>query len=320
VRACDVEPITYPSWDRDGNINGSVHARYVEAIAGDRCRVYGWMVWTHDPPAGPPVGHVTARPEVAPDPPDPRCPVAAGPKPPTTDTADAAGQLDGTATLNATVHPEGTPTTYRFEYGNDPSFGWVTEPRGLSNAMRTNPVSAQVGGLAPGATYHYRVVATGEHGTSAGPTRTFTMPSPPPPPPPPPPPEPVALSGLQVTPSPLKRSRHRLGTSAAIRYTLTKPATVTLSFTRATTGMLVGTSCRPAPRRGIPRGRKRCTLWTAVPGTLSQAAPAGQAKLRFGGWVGRRALAAGRYRVTALPADGGPAATPVVAGFRVRTR
>jgi hypothetical protein len=121
-----------------------------------------------------------------------------------------------------------------------------------------------------------------------------------------------------VSPAAVRRSRNRLGSSASIRYALTKPATVTLTFSRATTGMLVGTRCRTAPRRGVPRGRRRCTLWKAVPGALTQLAPAGQAKLRFGGWVGRRALAAGRYRVTALPADGGPPALARVAGFRIR--
>ena len=318
VRPCDVDPISYPSWDRDGNVNGSVQARYVEAIAGNNCRVYGWMVWSHDyqADAAPAVAHATPAPGApAPGTGDARCPMAAPASPPTVDTTDATGQLDGTAALSGSVHPEGTPTTYRFEYGNGPEFGWVTEPRPLSNAMRTNSVSQQIGSLTPGATYHYRIVASGQHGTSAGPTRTFTMPAPPPPPPPP---EPVALSGLQVAPVALKRSRHRLGSSASIRYVLSKPATVTLTFAQARRGMLVGTRCKTPPRRGIPRGRRRCTRWVGVPGVLIRQAQAGAAKLRFGGWVGRRPLARGRYRVQALPSDGGPAAQPQRAGFRVR--
>jgi hypothetical protein len=316
------------SWDRDGNVNGSVTARYVEAIAGTNCRVYGWTVWSHRyAPNGPtPVSHAAPAPSApAPGPVDQACPVAAKAAPPTVATTEASGQQDGSATLGGTVHPEGTPTSYRFEYGTGPGLGTSTEARNLSNAMRTNTLSAQLTGLQPSTTYHYRIVATGEHGTSAGATRTFTMPDPPPPPPPappppppPPPPVPVDLSGLQVSPSAVKRSRHRLGSSASIRYALTKPATVTFTFTRATTGMLVGTSCRTAPKRGIPRGRKRCTLWRPVPGTLTQVAQAGEAKLRFGGWIGGRALVAGRYRVSAQPSDGELPALARVAGFRVR--
>jgi hypothetical protein len=216
------------------------------------------------------------------------------------------------------VHPEGTPTTYRFEYGTTPAYGSATEERSVSVAMRTNSVSAAVGGLQPSTTYHYRIVATGEHGSSAGADRTFTTPDPPPPPAPPPPPPPVALSGLTITPSPMRASRHRLGTSARIGYSLTRPAKVTLTFLRAATGMRVGTKCRTAPRR-FPRGRKRCTLWKAVRGSLTQQAGAGATKVRWGGWLAKRKLAPGRYRVRALPVEaGGPKASERLAGFRIR--
>jgi hypothetical protein len=53
IRLCDVEPIDYPSWapgsdpKDEGQVNGSVEARYVQAQVGDGAAVYGWMVWTH---------------------------------------------------------------------------------------------------------------------------------------------------------------------------------------------------------------------------------------------------------------------------------
>jgi hypothetical protein len=319
IRACDVDPVTMDSWDREGNVNGSVTARYVQALAG-ACRVYGWAVWTHRyDPAGPaPVAHASPDPAAPADPaPDARCPVAEGPKPPTIATGDAAGREDGTATISATVHPEGTPTGYNFEYGPTPDLGSGTAPRPVSVAMRTNTVTADLGGLEPGATYHYRVIAANEHGDSFGAVRSFTVPEPPEPPPPPPP-EPVALSGLKVSPKTMRRSRSRTGTSASIRWTLTKPATVTLTFEQARRGMVVGKRCKTPPRRGVPRGRRRCTRWVEVRGSLVRQSDAGPVKLRFGGWIARRPLRAGRYRVEALPADGGPAATPRVAGFRIR--
>jgi hypothetical protein len=321
VRACDVEPIVMQAWDRDGNVNGQVTARYVRALAGT-CRVYGWMVWSHSyAPAGPAATlHATTESSPPADPqPDPACPVADGPKPPTVTTGDASGAQDGTGVLGGTVHPEGTPTTYRFEYGTDASYGSATDVRSVSVAMRTNNVSAQIGGLQPSTIYHYRIVATGEFGTSAGADRTFRTPDPPPPPAPPPPPPPVELTGLQLSPSPMRASRHRLGSSARILYALSRPAQVTLTFLQARTGMVVGTRCKTPPRR-FPRGRRRCTRWVELAGSLTQSAPAGVTKLRFGGWLGRIRLAPGRYRLRAQPVEpGGPVAVPRLAGFRVAT-
>jgi hypothetical protein len=322
IRACDVEPVTMPSWDREGNVNGSVTARYVRALAGT-CPLHGWTVWSHTyAPEGVPVAHTAVDGPPGPDPaPRDDCPSAAPAAPPTVSTGEAGAVPDGTATLTGTVHPEGTPTTYRFEYGGDAGYGSSSEERAVSVAPRTNAVSVPVAGLQPGATYHSRIVAIGEHGTSAGEDRTFTVPLPPPPPPappPPPPPEPVALSELRLTPSPMRRSRHRLGTSARISFRLTKPATVTLTFLRATSGMRVGSTCRHLPKQGLPRGRRRCTLWGHVPGSLRRAAQAGPGAVRFGGWIGRRRLPLGRYRLQALPSDGGPPAVARVAGFRLR--
>ena len=321
VRPCDVDPVTMPSWDRAGNVNGTVTARYVEARAGT-CRVHGWMVWSHDHAgdSGGRVAHAAPGGSVDGTPPHPDCPVAEGARPPTVATGDASGAQDGGGRLTGTVHPEGVPTTYRFEYGTSSAYGSATEPRSLSVAMRTNDVSASIGGLQPSTTYHYRVVADGEHGSSAGADRTFTTPDPPPPPGPPPPPPPVELTGLRVAPTHMKASRHRRGTSARITYAVTRPAKVTLRFLRATRGMRVGRKCRTAPRR-FPRGRKRCTRWRGVRGSLRQNARPGRTKLRWGGWVGRRRLAPARYRVTALPVErGGPRAAVRVAGFRIRSR
>jgi hypothetical protein len=77
VQPCDVAPITMPSWDSSGAVNGSVTARYVEVQAGS-CPLYGWMVWSHTyGPAGTaPVAHATLA-HAAPPPaqvPGPGCP------------------------------------------------------------------------------------------------------------------------------------------------------------------------------------------------------------------------------------------------------
>lgn len=80
LQACDVNPITMPSWGYSGRVNGSVTARYVRTLAGT-CPIYGWMVWSHTYPARSPrpVPHALPMlPSSTPDPrPDAACPASA---------------------------------------------------------------------------------------------------------------------------------------------------------------------------------------------------------------------------------------------------
>jgi hypothetical protein len=83
------------------------------------------------------------------------------------------------ATLHATIDPDGLPTSYRFEWGTTGAYGAsapVPEASAGSGLLDV-PVELLVEGLAPGTTYHYRVVATNtfEAGsTTVGADRTFT--------------------------------------------------------------------------------------------------------------------------------------------------
>jgi phosphodiesterase/alkaline phosphatase D-like protein len=78
--------------------------------------------------------------------------------------------------LLGTVNPQDTgPTTYHFEYGLDTTYGSNTAetgPVGADHSIYT--AAAAIGALAPGATYHYRLVATSTTGVSRGEDRTFT--------------------------------------------------------------------------------------------------------------------------------------------------
>ena len=83
----------------------------------------------------------------------------------------AATEASGsTATLNGTVNPEGLPTTYSFEYGTTTAYGSSAPatPADAGSGTADVPVSQQLSGLGPGTTYHYRLVATSEAGTSYG--------------------------------------------------------------------------------------------------------------------------------------------------------
>ena len=82
------------------------------------------------------------------------------------------------AKLGALVSPGGIQTNYRFEYGTTTAYGNTTPaPEGsVGEGLTARAVWASANGLAPGTTYHYRVVATNElaPGGIAGPDQTFT--------------------------------------------------------------------------------------------------------------------------------------------------
>jgi hypothetical protein len=85
----------------------------------------------------------------------------------------ASGLQPTTATLNATVNAEGRETSYHFEYGTSTAYGVSTAPGALPAGFEDVPVSAEVGGLLPRTTYHFRVVASNSAGTFLGPDETF---------------------------------------------------------------------------------------------------------------------------------------------------
>jgi DNA-binding beta-propeller fold protein YncE len=80
------------------------------------------------------------------------------------------------AKLGALVNPGGIQTTYHFEYGPTSAYGSSTPfPEGsVGEGVESHAVWASASGLAPGSTYHYRVVTSSELGTAYGPDQTFT--------------------------------------------------------------------------------------------------------------------------------------------------
>ncbi|HET6997417.1 MAG TPA: hypothetical protein VFI03_02420 [Solirubrobacterales bacterium] len=77
------------------------------------------------------------------------------------------------ATLRATVDPGGLASDYHFEYGTTTAYGEQTDEESLAASFEPTQVSAQISGLAPGTTYHYRVVAENSLDETPGPDRTF---------------------------------------------------------------------------------------------------------------------------------------------------
>jgi hypothetical protein len=77
------------------------------------------------------------------------------------------------ATLNGSVNPRGATTMVSFQYGLTTSYGSTTAMQ-TQNGNTTRPVSANVAGLLANHTYHFRIVAHNNGGTSFGPDRIFT--------------------------------------------------------------------------------------------------------------------------------------------------
>jgi hypothetical protein len=97
---------------------------------------------------------------------------------PAATTLAATNVTATSATLNATVNPNGAPTTAQFQSGTSISYGTNT-PITLTtpNGTTTENVSLALTGLTPSTTYHYRISTNNLGGTINGTNVTFTTPS-----------------------------------------------------------------------------------------------------------------------------------------------
>ncbi len=94
--------------------------------------------------------------------------------PPDVTTGAASGITASAATLNGSVDANGRSTTFYFDYGSSTSYGSKTSPKSAGSATSAQPVSAGISGLTAGRTYHFRIVATSDAGTTVGKDATFT--------------------------------------------------------------------------------------------------------------------------------------------------
>ena len=78
--------------------------------------------------------------------------------------------------MTGAVMPNGSGTSYHFEYGTSDAYGGLTVPQGVGEGFDPAAASANLSGLRQGTTYHYRLVAINAHATTASADRTFTTP------------------------------------------------------------------------------------------------------------------------------------------------
>jgi subtilisin-like proprotein convertase family protein/subtilisin family serine protease len=96
------------------------------------------------------------------------------PAPPSVVTQPATGATGASATLNASVTPNGFPTTVFFEYGTDTNYGLTSTSVTLTNNLNLGQaVGIGVTGLEPSAVYHFQAVAANAAGTNFGGDRAF---------------------------------------------------------------------------------------------------------------------------------------------------
>jgi hypothetical protein len=109
--------------------------------------------------------------------------------PPTVTPGAAVGVSQTGATLTGAINPLGSDTHYHFEYGTTPAYGTSVPAGNEPDLGATDESEHNVtydipsGTLTPGTTYHFRLVADDQYGTTYGGDNTFTTQPPPPPPP-----------------------------------------------------------------------------------------------------------------------------------------
>jgi hypothetical protein len=93
--------------------------------------------------------------------------------PPSVQTASTLNISSTSGTLTGTLNPGGLSANWYFEYGTSTSYGSKTPTQSIGSGHSTVTVNAPISGLSPGATYHYRLVATSSAGTGRSADATF---------------------------------------------------------------------------------------------------------------------------------------------------
>jgi CSLREA domain-containing protein len=220
--------------------------------------------------------------------------------PPVVFTLAATAVAFSTATLNGSVDPSWHAATWYFEYGRTEQYGSRTPDQfALGNGL--TPVSAPLTGLRQGATYHFRLVASGAEGTTMGDDKTFTTMDRTKP----------TLTLLRVVPGLFHRKN-----GATFAFTLSENATVTFRFDHSLRGVRRGKSCVKITRRN--RRHRPCTRYLPVAGNVVLPGAEGKNSMHWDATVGAKLLTFGAYRLRATPKDpSGNVGKTVLAAFRV---
>jgi hypothetical protein len=238
--------------------------------------------------------------------------------PPVAVTGAASVRGAGAAGVAGVLNGHAQPTSYRFEYGPTTAYGSSSGATDAGSGSADVPASADLTGLQPDTTYHYRLVATNPTDATPGADATFTtLPLP-------------TVNDLAIRPKAWVRGSklpqiaqtrrgRRAPVGTTISFSLSRAVPVRLRFFAVKPGRRVRGRCR-APTRGN-RTAKRCKRLRAA-GSISFAGRAGTNVVRFQGRISRRKqLVPGPYRLQVSAND--PTSRPGAArsaSFRIVRR
>jgi hypothetical protein len=228
-----------------------------------------------------------------------------------------------TARLNGSVTPNGRATGLRFAWGPTPALGSVTPTQDVGAGDAPAAGTADLTGLEPETTYHFRVEAIREDGqvAVAGAPGTFTTPPVPATPSPAPvgeaPPVAAAPVGRIIRAQVLQTRRPGAARArVSLRLTVSARLRVRVALARQVPGIRRGRVCVAAPRV-IRTGARRCIRQLRVGRPVSRVLPrAGRHALALGG----AGLSPGRYAVTVTTPDAAAGTRPRMIRFTVRGR
>ena len=132
------------------------------------------------------------------------------------------------------------------------------------------------------------------------------------------------IRGLRISPKAFRAARSLstvghggVSGGATVRYSDSQPATTRFTVLAPRPGIRTAKRGCGKPARGssVPRAR-RCTRYVTIGGFAHRDRP-GNNSLRLAGWVGRRKLAPGQYRLVAIAAFDGRVGAWSTAAFRI---
>ncbi len=96
-------------------------------------------------------------------------PIAQAASSPTVSVSRPTSITNSSATVSATIHPDGAETFYVVQSGLTTSYGVTSAAKALSGRAKSASVSVKLTGLLPGTVYHYRIILISKYGSATSP-------------------------------------------------------------------------------------------------------------------------------------------------------
>ncbi len=244
---------------------------------------------------------------------------------PATDIGLTNATLTGLA-----ANPDVAAASAHFEYGPTTAYGSSTDAQPVGPVTGQGAAQAEVTGLAPATTYHFRLVVTNAFTTQAGADGVLTTASPGPgagaaPSPP-------AVTKLTLSPTAFvaassggsavaakvkPKVRAKVKTGTKVSFTLSEAGTVRFTVTEPAPGRK-SKARRCVAQTKTNRHAAKCTRVVTLKRSFTRTGRAGANRFRFTGRLSGRKLKARGYHLVATPTAAGKTGKPRTAAFRIK--